>query len=627
MTDIVDIGLSVDSRPVKDGTKSLKEFGNAADRTGRDVKEFEGRAKKATTATQRLSHSMSSGAKMALSAAAAYISVSAAIDFGREVISTTAEFEKLNAMLVTATGSTEAASVAFEQIKEFATSTPYQLSEVTTSFIKLKNLGLDPSERALMAYGNTASAMGKSMDQMIEAVADASVGEFERLKEFGIKANKQGDQVSFMFRGITTTVANSSEEIQNYLMGLGENDFAGSMARQMDTINGKISNMEDVWATAFNNIGSSNSGFIGSAIQGMTDLGNAIADAFDTSTNAQIRTLEDSLFEMQDRLTEISKLKRGWFGEVIDAGSANMEIQQLITGIARVQGEIDALEEQKAENRRKAEEQNAKTAEVDQQKAEAKREEAEKQAEIVRLAEEEFKWVREQAAFEAETRAQIAEEESQQALEEKRQEELEQLQEFKERQLAIEMDYYDRLYNLQAGSQQAALDFSNSVRQMDLMGALKHGASMLSNVAKQNKGLFEVQKAFALANAAVTLPSAVIKSFENGGGYPFGIIPAALMAAEGASQIAAIQSSSFGGGASAPSISGGGDTGMGAPVATGLPNGSTAVPSGDEVKPVQQELKVVIEGDSPNSEGMRSLVKNLAETMENMGGTNKLVLG
>ena len=35
--------------------------------------------------------------------------------------------------------------------------------------------------------------MGKDLSQMIEAVADATTGEFERLKEFGIKAGKEGD--------------------------------------------------------------------------------------------------------------------------------------------------------------------------------------------------------------------------------------------------------------------------------------------------------------------------------------------------------------------------------------------------------------------------------------------------
>ena len=35
--------------------------------------------------------------------------------------------------------------------------------------------------------------MGKSLNQMIEAVADATTGEFERLKEFGIKARTHGE--------------------------------------------------------------------------------------------------------------------------------------------------------------------------------------------------------------------------------------------------------------------------------------------------------------------------------------------------------------------------------------------------------------------------------------------------
>lgn len=72
--------------------------------------------------------------------------------------------------------------------------------------------------------------------------------------------------------------------------------------------------------------------------------------------------------------------------------------------------------------------------------------------------------------------------------------------------------------------------------------------------------LFKINQAAALANAAVSLPSAVIKSFENGGGYPWGLVPAGLMLAEGLAQIATIKSQSFdagGGGVSAPSVGSG----------------------------------------------------------------------
>jgi hypothetical protein len=155
------------------------------------------------------------------------------------------EFESLRASLKTVTGSSEAAAKAFATIRTFAAQTPYSVKELTAGFIKLKALGLDPSERALKSYGNTASAMGKTFNDMIEAVADASTGEFERLKEFGIKASSQGDQVSFTFQGVTTTVKKNANEIQEYLLKIGETNFAGAMDLQSKTLNGAFSNLGD----------------------------------------------------------------------------------------------------------------------------------------------------------------------------------------------------------------------------------------------------------------------------------------------------------------------------------------------------------------------------------------------
>jgi hypothetical protein len=85
--------------------------------------------------------------------------------------------------------------------------------------------------------------MGKSLDQMIEAVADAATGEFERLKEFGIKAKTEGDRVKFTFQGVTTEVGKNSAEIKAYLEGIGNTKFAGAMSDQINTLNGAISNL------------------------------------------------------------------------------------------------------------------------------------------------------------------------------------------------------------------------------------------------------------------------------------------------------------------------------------------------------------------------------------------------
>lgn len=98
---------------------------------------------------------------------------------------------------------------------------------------------------ALQSYGNTASSMGKGLNDMIEAVADASTNEFERLKEFGIKAKQQTDTVTFTFQGVETTVAKNSTAIQQDLLDIGNTQFAGGMERQMDTLGGRLSNLKD----------------------------------------------------------------------------------------------------------------------------------------------------------------------------------------------------------------------------------------------------------------------------------------------------------------------------------------------------------------------------------------------
>lgn len=197
----------------------------------------------------------------------------------KKVVDVQREFDVLNAGLITATGSSEKAAVAFQALTDFAAKTPYDLKQAVAGFTELVNLGLTPSEKALTSYGNTASAMGKDLSQMIEAVADATTGEFERLKEFGIKAHQQGDQISFVFQGVTTTVGNNAKEIEGYLTSLGENQFAGAMQKRMDTLDGAISNLGDTWDGLFRAISSSGIGdMIESAVRQATDALQGLTD-------------------------------------------------------------------------------------------------------------------------------------------------------------------------------------------------------------------------------------------------------------------------------------------------------------------------------------------------------------
>lgn len=177
------------------------------------------------------------------------------VALGTAAVAASAKMEGYRASLTTILGDSDKAAMAMDRLAMFAAKTPFSLDQAVTGFTKLKALGLQPTEAAMTSYGNTASALGKDLNQMVEAVADAATGEFERLKEFGIKSSKQGDDVAFTFQGVTKKVKNNSDEIQKYLLAIGNVNFAGAMDKQAKTFNGAMSNLEDTWTQTMAKVG------------------------------------------------------------------------------------------------------------------------------------------------------------------------------------------------------------------------------------------------------------------------------------------------------------------------------------------------------------------------------------
>lgn len=230
--------------------------------------------------------------KAAGAAAAAVVSLETAKQVFSALVDSQRNFDKLNSGLITMTGSAENAAKAFSVLQQFAKETPYGLNQAVEGFTKLVALGLNPSKEALISYGNTAAAMGKDLNQMIEAVADASTFEFERLKEFGIKSSQQADTVSFTFRGVTTTVKKNSEEIQKYLLNIGNTDFAGAMETRSKTLDGQLSSLADsfdglVLAVAQSGFGDA----VGEQAAMAEDAVTALTDAI--ASNEIAATLQD----------------------------------------------------------------------------------------------------------------------------------------------------------------------------------------------------------------------------------------------------------------------------------------------------------------------------------------------
>lgn len=172
---------------------------------------------------------------------------------GKSSISASAQMEGYLTSMETIEGSAEKAKQSMDWIKEFAKKTPYELDGVTESFIKLKSYGIDPvANDTLKTLGDMASAMNKPLNQAVEAFADASTFEFERLKEFGIKAKQEGDNVTFGWtennKEMSKTVKKTATDVRKFLLEVAGRRFGGAMDKQSKTFNGMMSNLKDNWS-------------------------------------------------------------------------------------------------------------------------------------------------------------------------------------------------------------------------------------------------------------------------------------------------------------------------------------------------------------------------------------------
>jgi hypothetical protein len=330
-----------------DVVAQLKQFNNALGSVKNKVGEVGESIEKSNTtnekSTKKLTGSFSEMGKVL----GAVFAVDQLINFGKKIVQTSAEFEKMQAVLTTSLGSSSAAQKAMNQIVDFAAQTPFQVNELTDAFVKLTNSGFVPTMDQMRKMGDLASSTGKSFDQLAEAVLDAQTGEFERLKEFGVKAKQQGDVVQFTFKGITTEVAKSDTAIQGYLLSLGDLEgVSGSMEAIANTTSGALSNLDDNITMLFKSMGDSSSGFVNWVIK---DFNNLISTFRHMSEVFELlnpfKSIADSSADTHKYLLRVNDSTDDLVLTIKDVASAfdKVKIQDLLTGLEYQKLFVDAL--------------------------------------------------------------------------------------------------------------------------------------------------------------------------------------------------------------------------------------------------------------------------------------------
>jgi len=314
----------------------LKDFNKAMSELKSEVDGISKSVVKSNNESIASTKKMSSTFSEVGSTLASVFAVDQLLSFGKAILDTTVEFQKMEAVLTTALGSNSAAKAAMDQIVNFASSTPFQVNELTDSFVKLANRGFVPTMEQMRQMGDLASSVGKSFDQLTEAILDAQTGEFERLKEFGVKASAQGDVVQFTFKGITTEVAKSDKAIQEYILSLGQLEgVSGSMEAIAATTGGAISNLEDNITQLFKNIGDSSSGFINWFVK---DLNNVISSLRNVGEIVELmnpfKTIAESSDEARTYLLKVNDSTNDLTRTVKDAAAEfdKLSLSFLVSG-------------------------------------------------------------------------------------------------------------------------------------------------------------------------------------------------------------------------------------------------------------------------------------------------------
>ncbi len=165
---------------------------------------------------------------------------------GKSFFDTAVDMEKFEVTLGTVLKSTEKAKDMMKFIIDFAKKTPFEIPGLVEAATRLSAYGLD-AKSMMTTLGDASGALGKGIMQAVEMIADASQGEFERMKEFGMRASDVAVRAGFAsVKEMTSTRENLIKGTETIMMMLEER-YAGGMEKLSATMTGMISNLGDQW--------------------------------------------------------------------------------------------------------------------------------------------------------------------------------------------------------------------------------------------------------------------------------------------------------------------------------------------------------------------------------------------
>ena len=270
------------------------------------------------------------------------------------------DFEALSARMVTAfQGDKKKAAEYYKWANEFANETPFGNDEVIDATVRLKAYNYDP-KRLMTILGDMAGAYGKTLEQSVEAYADASRGEFERLKEFGI----QKDEVlKYAKKTMGKEVKMSGAQIKDMdtfmkaLEGLIKSRSKDGMKNLAKTLKGMLSTTTGLLKyNVAKLVGVTDEGEI--RVGSLMDRVKKKLEKFNTYIQSEegkkaINSWIDKFDDLLPKITKLGTTIKNKFEEIfgddfitkLNDSIKNFKVDNLINGLDRVKEKLESLYE------------------------------------------------------------------------------------------------------------------------------------------------------------------------------------------------------------------------------------------------------------------------------------------
>lgn len=168
----------------------------------------------------------------------------AALQAAAGAVKVSVEFDRLQRQLEVLYGSSAQAQRAFDWIVQFANSTPFSVDELTTAFVRLGTLGIQPTARNLKVFAGTAQMVHRDVEDIVKAVGFGALGNFARLRYLGISRQAVAANAApgvIPTNGPITNQAAATEAIIRTL----EKKFGGAYNNFSNSPGAAISNFQD----------------------------------------------------------------------------------------------------------------------------------------------------------------------------------------------------------------------------------------------------------------------------------------------------------------------------------------------------------------------------------------------